>query len=36
METALVKRVSDIVRQDSLTEIQGQKDLFCEKMNSLF
>ena len=36
METALVKRVSDIVRQDSLTDIQQQKDLFCEKMNSLF
>lgn len=30
METALVKRVSDIVRQDSLTDIQQQKDFFTE------
>lgn len=36
METALIKRVSDIIKQDSLKEIQIEQDFFCNKMNDLF
>jgi|GEM_PF-5615673 len=36
MEYALVKRVSEIVKQDTLNEIQDKKDSFCDKMNAIF
>lgn len=36
MEYALVKRVSEIVQQDSLKEFSQQKETFCDKMNNLF
>ena len=36
MEYALAKKVSEIVKQDSLKEIPKQKNSFCDKMNDLF
>lgn len=36
MEYALIKRVAEIVKQDTLNEIQDQKDSFCDKMNDIF
>lgn len=36
MEYALAKKVSEIVKQDSLKEILKQKKSFCDKMNDLF
>lgn len=36
MDYALAKKVSEIVKQDSLKEISKQKNSFCDKMNDLF
>ena len=36
MDYALAKKVSEIVKQDSLKEISQQKNSFCDKMNNLF
>ena len=36
MEYALIERVTDIVKQDSEICLSKSKEIFCEKMNSLF
>lgn len=36
MEYALIERITDIVKQDSEICLSKSKEIFCEKMNSLF